>query len=85
MARTMQHWHRIEVIGKGEFPIDMLRFDSCHPLYESDCTIIRHSLRDPLNEPQIVALGHWGPSSWTPTAKRWRSFHWAVTHHDVMR
>lgn len=81
MARPLQHWHRFEVTGKGQFPFDMLRYDSCHPLYESDSRIMRH----PCGDYQIVALGHWGPSSWTPTTSRWRSFHWVVTHHEVMR
>ena len=81
MGRPLQHWHRIEVTGKGQFPFDMLRCDQCFPLYESDPAIMRH----PTDEDQVVALGHWGPSTWTPTKERWRSFHWAVTHHEVMR
>jgi hypothetical protein len=81
MARPLQHWHRIEVTGRGKFPIDMLRYDQCFPLYDSDTEIMRH----PINEPQIVALGHWGPSSWKPTASRWKGYHWTVTHHEVMR
>ena len=80
MARPLQHWHRIEVTGRGKFPIDMLRYDQCFPLYMSDREIIEH----PIDELQIVALGHWGPSSWKPTASRWKSYHWTVTHHEVM-
>ena len=63
------------------FPHDMLRYDQCFPLYPSDSDIIDKS---PTGKEEIVALGHWGPSTWTPTNGRWRSFHWAVTHHEVM-
>ena len=80
MARLTQHWHRIEVTGTGRFPIDMLRYDQCHPLYESDVAIILH----PSDDSQIVALGRWAHSRWVPTESRWKSFHWTVTHHEVM-
>ena len=85
MGRPLQHWHRFEVTGSDQFPIDMLRYDTCFPLYESDSTIIRRSLRGVDDGVQIVALGHWGPSSWVPTGGRWKSYHWNVTHHEVMR
>lgn len=81
MSRLTQHWHRIEVTGSGQFPFDMLRTDQCNPIYPDDTQIMRHSD----NENVVVALGHWGPSSWEPNRKRWRSFHWTVTHHEVMR
>ena len=81
MARPLQHWHRIEVTGRGKFPIDMLRYDQCFPLYNSDTEIMRH----PEDELQIVALGHWGASIWTPTEWRWKALRWPVTHHEVMR
>ena len=87
MARLTQHWHRIEVTGKGQFPIDMLRHDQCFPIFESDSEIIRNSLavRGRSIGPQIIALGSWHPSRWEPTKDRWASFGWVVTHHEVMR
>ena len=81
MARLTQHWHRFEVTGSGMFPHDMLRYDQCFPLHQGDY----RALQEPLEETSILVLGHWGPSSWTPTNDRWRSFHWAVTHHEVMK
>lgn len=80
MARRMQHWHRFEVTGRGEFPVDMLRFDQCHPLYPSDTEIMRH----PVDEDQVVALGRWAWSGWEPS-DRWNSYGWAVTHHEAMK
>lgn len=87
MGRINQRWHRVEVTGKGMFPIDMLRHDQCFPISESDSEIIRHSFRIIRSDDvdRIVALGHWGPSSWSPTAERWKSYGWTVTHHEVMR
>ena len=81
MSRLTQHWHRFEVTGKGQFPFDMLRYDQCFPLYQSDSQIMRY----PSDDDQVVALGHWGPSSWEPTKARWRSYHWTVTHYEVMK
>lgn len=82
MPRLTQHWHRIEVTGHGQFPIDMLRHDQCFPLFESDSEIIRNETGLMVH---VVALGHWGPSSWVPTEGRWKSFGWNVTHHEVMK
>lgn len=86
MGRINQRWHRVEVTGKGQFPIDMLRHDQCFPIFESDSQIIRDGFSRKADDIRpVVALGHWGPSSWVPTAERWKSYGWTVTHHEVMR
>ncbi|NQV86219.1 MAG: hypothetical protein HQ492_03995 [Woeseiaceae bacterium] len=81
MSRLTQHWHRFEVTGSGQFPFNMLRYDQSFPIYSDDA----HIMANPSDDVQVVALGHWGPSTWEPSNDRWRSFHWAVTHHEVMR
>ena len=82
MARLTQHWHRFTVTGRGQFPCDMLRYDQCHPIAADDAAHIQDGCRD--NE-RDVQLGRWAHQGWLPTNDRWRSFHWAVTHHEVMR
>ena len=60
------------VEGSGQFPVDMLRYDSCAPWSEGDSYSIatRHDHRR-------VALRRFSTSSGA-TSARWRSFGWLV-------
>lgn len=72
---------RFTVEGKGEFPFDMLRYDSCHPDRGVD---VRAMTVDPMSEealeaPRKVALVTFRlMANQGPTEARWRSFGWTV-------
>ncbi len=68
--------YRFKVRGRGEFPFDMLRYDSCWPetsgdvhemFYDKNIKEERIKLRD------IMFL-----SNSPPTKARWSSFMWSV-------
>lgn len=64
------------VVGWGEFPIDMLRYDSAFPADAHAVAAIAQRLHQerPLAEKVEVRLG----SPRLPTFDRWRSFGWTV-------
>lgn len=70
---------RFTVEGKGYFPVDMLRYDSCFPSNQSSVTRLGNS-----PESREVYLARvTNRKQWTPTYDRWRSFGWIVTHTDT--
>lgn len=70
------YYTKFKVIGRRQFPLDMLRYDSAFP-YDSAAA---HSIADADNpEPRDVWLGAYHPvKGVVPTAARWRSFGWSV-------
>jgi hypothetical protein len=68
------------VKGRGDFPIDMLRYDRCTPLTESDSGRIERTFDEEVGEDENAAeidlkaseIGH------QPTQGRWQSFGWTV-------
>lgn len=73
------------VRGRGEFPIDMLRYDSCVPATEKDVMRMLNTLygsdvyvEGPIN--RDVKLRRFYPVGGTaaPTVARWVSFGWEV-------
>lgn len=70
----------VTVRGRGEFPVDMLRYDGLHPWGENDSYAVRSTFYSPGGEvPTLVHLRRWAESrSWMPTDARWRSFGWEV-------
>ena len=64
------------VIGRGVFPLDMLRYDGCYPKLEADTAIMGE---EGLREVMLHKTLNWGhPKVWVPTVGRWNSFGWAV-------
>ena len=68
------------VIGRGVFPLDMLRYDGCYPKLETDTITIG---KDGLREVELHKTLNWGTPHellkvWVPTVGRWNSFGWAV-------
>jgi hypothetical protein len=59
------------VSGRGAFPLDMLRYDSCWPNSEADTSAI-----DEPRERRKVTLRTY--SNYSPTIDRWESFGWRV-------
>ena len=68
------------VIGQGEFPLDMLRYDGCYPQCESDSATMRKDGLREVTLQKTLDRGHPNRSHriWSPTVGRWNSFGWAV-------
>lgn len=64
------------VQGTGQFPIDMLRYDSCIPATEADSQAIESAHR-PQRTPRRVTLALRGHAT-APTRGRWESFGWSI-------
>jgi len=69
---------KYHVRGRGRFPIDMLRYDSCWPAGQEDVSLITDSLGGPyeLREVALYFNHH------APTDQRWRSFGWVVINQQ---
>jgi hypothetical protein len=68
--------YEFTVEGKGEFPFDMLRYDSCWPKRETEDVVVmaphhRSSLLRELRQVTLVGIHE-------PTEGRWSSFGWRV-------
>jgi hypothetical protein len=88
--------HVVIVSGRFVFPIDMLRYDDCRPLSETDSLQIARSMDSrctkytyeeerklKTREPFEVSILHYGLKSWEPTVDRWKSFGWKVLRHEI--
>lgn len=68
---------KLVVKGRGQFPIDMLRYDGCYPRHEADSGRIEVSFqRGNFNVEQQISLTL--PGKEPPTEARWSSFGWTV-------
>lgn len=67
----------VRVRGRGLFPIDMLRYDRGFPYSEIDSAKINDTFTN-VGETREVEL--YVTSNGAPTAPRWASFGWVVTH-----
>ena len=74
---------KFTVRGGGPFPIDMLRYDGCHPASESDSARIENS--DGRGQRDVTLVGHTDPDRTYPSRERWESFTWKVVkvHEDT--
>lgn len=64
------------VRGRGEFPIDMLRYDRSSPYSENDSNAISRT------EEREVTLIHLNATrDWKPGGPRWASFCWTLITH----
>lgn len=84
---------KFEVICKHKllrsFPMDMLRYDHCHPSDSESAGAIADSLSDLISanefEPVAITLTHYshGNRNWEPTNARWESYGYRVIKiHD---
>ncbi len=65
---------RLVVKGMGEFPYDMLRYDSCFPDSSDDAA----KLNGRYDEVRTITLRRRSASIIPATAGRWESFCWKV-------
>jgi len=72
------------VAGRGDFPMDMLRYDECWPQDTSDASLIARSLYEGVNADGrlgewVIRLRRFSEHKIGPTVARWESFGWKVT------
>lgn len=78
MAQRKREYVATEVVvtGKGEIPLDMLRYDRCVPATGHDVTEI---VSGQANRTVVkVHLVRYSPEGSKATAARWESFGWKV-------
>ena len=64
------------VQGRGQFPLDMLRYDSCYPATQQDVVVMED--REVEREVTVErTLDSW-TKAWKPTFGRWESYGWKV-------
>jgi hypothetical protein len=73
-VEPIRNFFEFTVWGRGEFPVDMLRYDQCWPSAESHSARFsdRH-MRDEAGGRHITLTG-----LREPTTARWESFGWQV-------
>jgi hypothetical protein len=86
---TKYEYH-ICVRGRNAFPVDMLRYDRCTPLHESDSDVIHRSIMREAGlytgaEGNRLGVTVAVRSDKPPTEARWRSFSWEVVSVDKIR
>jgi hypothetical protein len=70
---------RFKVEGQGRFPIEMLRYDRCHPNSSMDCEHISFDPEWRSDPPRQVTLTKYGVSKEDlPSKERWETFGWQV-------
>jgi hypothetical protein len=67
---------RFVVEGAGDFPMDMLRYDTCFPATEDDAR--RAALQNGTRQVTVIGRSLAGR---VPTEGRWASFGWKVIEH----
>lgn len=77
--RRYCHVALVTLSGVSEFPLDMLRYDSCFPMRGEDVAAIQHSLQRPASDgaaaERRVLVVHYGTEAapaWS--TERWESF-----------
>ena len=63
--------------GKGAFPMDMLRYDSCFPRHSVDAYTILDTVKEPQKEWCVQVL-----TPFTFTVARWMSFGVGISLDD---
>lgn len=71
------------VVGRGEFPFDMLRYDACWPKTGDDAGAMHYDnvTREGIREVRRVTLCSDGRGA--PTFGRWSSFGWSVDPETI--
>jgi hypothetical protein len=65
--------------GRGEFPLDMLRYDRAFPASEDQS----HRMGDPSRGLRVVIVARYlGETCWTEA--RWSSFGWSIRTFDSL-
>jgi hypothetical protein len=65
------------VEGRGSFPADMLRYDSCWPASSQDASATAEGIMGGRRRVMLTT-----DNPYAPTIGRWNSFLWAVVEED---
>lgn len=71
------------VRGRGEFPLDMLRYDRCSPESETDSYNIAKTFSNPLDRWEIQVVRKVTSKSDKWTVARWQSFGVEIIPSDL--
>lgn len=71
------------VKGRGQFPFDMLRYDRCSPLRETDSIRLGGESDEDMLKGRVVVVV--SDRSTPFTSKRWESFGWKVLAEFTVR
>lgn len=78
--------HDFVVQGEGTFPIDMLRYDSCHPKTSNDVVRMANlptTHRGAMNMRQITLTTYSARKDEANVSpERWKSFQWQVVRFE---
>ena len=90
MAKEVLHVFKVKQAEESyvyhNFPIDMLRYDRCHPANQNDSANITMSFNLKRGEGSVgeINLCRYAHRQWTPHKERWRSFGWEVVAEGKM-
>ena len=74
-SADQMHTFRYTVVGRGDFPFDMLRSDGSHPADPDSAANLHAFLRGPR---EVTLVSRQLTRLWLPNFERWRSFGWVV-------
>lgn len=83
---TLKWEHRFTVCGQGAFPIDMLRYDSCHPHTGEDASVIESTFQHGrytdgglrMKSVTLIRFGDMKTDAQRVEINRWKSFGWNI-------
>lgn len=85
----MAYLTTFKVRGRGDFPIDMLRYDSCYPTYQESVSSLRQHYGSSEDGARDVELSTWSSTAHEaknkPTEDRWKSFGWLVVESSFRK
>ena len=81
MARTKYNQYTATVVGKGRFPADMLRYDSCVPKNKDSWNAV---MERGGNEPREAVVTYYREVGAVRglTKARWESYGWSIVQDD---
>ena len=85
LANSLKYRHVVEVTTSNSFPVDMLRYDSCFPLTETDALVIQLSLNPMVyeyKEYRVRVARYYDTKFIRWSEDRWNSFHCTLEEVD---
>lgn len=74
---TNRYLQLARVTGRGAFPLDMLRYDACHPRTGDDVSALHATFQERGTRSVVVCrFSQTASEAWT--SDRWFSFGWAL-------
>jgi len=80
---ALTHMTIFTATGRGPFPSDMLRYDSCFPMDENEIHFLTTKL-DAGTRTVRLATNHEGATHWLKPA-RWKSFGWTINILNTLK